>query len=88
MIVFLNLLVQRGKFETIDVNFLIVGHKHSSIDQYFSVLSKAISRAGFIGSPLSLEKVLGNAFISNSNDRKNHAVIRQVVVYNDMVTTY
>jgi hypothetical protein len=68
------------------VNFLIVGHTHSSIDQYFSVLSKAIRRAGFIGSPLSLEQVLKHAFINDKKGRKNPRVVRQIVVYYDMVT--
>ena len=31
-----------------------MGHTHSSIDQYFSTISKAIKSSFFIGSPLSL----------------------------------
>ena len=43
-----SLLVETGLLDEIYVNFLIVGHTHISIDQYFSVLSRAINRAEFI----------------------------------------
>jgi chromosomal replication initiation ATPase DnaA len=86
LFVYLNMLVQAGLFVTIEVNFFIVGHIHSSIDQYFSVLSKAIRRAGFIGSPLSLEQVLKTAFVADKKGRKSPCVVRQIGVYFDMVT--
>ena len=53
------MLVQADSFDVIDVHFLIVGHTHASIDQYFSVLAKQIFRSDFIGSPLALEVLLG-----------------------------
>ena len=43
MFAYASALVENGYFDVLEVNFLIVGHTHSSIDQYFSVLSKAIS---------------------------------------------
>ena len=49
------LLVELGYFEKITVGFLIVGHTHASIDQYFSCLRKLIRRASFIASPLALK---------------------------------
>lgn len=49
------LLVELGYFEKITVGFLIVGHTHASIDQYFSCLRKLIRRASFIASPLALQ---------------------------------
>ena len=42
MFAYASVLIELGYFEGIDINFLIVGHTHSSIDQYFSVLSKSI----------------------------------------------
>ena len=42
MFAYASALVELGYFDAIDTNFLIVGHTHSSIDQYISVLSKAI----------------------------------------------
>lgn len=53
------MLVQADIFDVVDVHFLIVGHTHASIDQYFSVLAKQIFRSDFIGSPLALEALLG-----------------------------
>lgn len=42
-------------FDKIEIYFLIVGHTHASIDQYFSVLANQIHKCDFIGSPLALE---------------------------------
>ena len=52
MFFYLSLLVEEEHFETIHVNFLIVGHTHSSIDQFFSVLSAHIKSQPFIGTHL------------------------------------
>jgi len=52
---YLSLLVERQYFTTIRVNFLIVGHTHCPIDQYFSTRSKIRKQTHFIGSPLSLQ---------------------------------
>jgi hypothetical protein len=53
------MLVEKDIFDTVDVYFLIVGHTHASIDQYFSVLARQILSSDFIGSPLSLQSLLG-----------------------------
>ena len=53
------MMVEADIFDVIDVHFLVVGHTHASIDQYFSVLAKQICRCDFIGSPLALEALLG-----------------------------
>ena len=74
-------LVELGYFEAVDINFLIVGHTHSSIDQYFSVLSKAIKKAEFIGSPISLQALCSQAH----KDRARPAVNRQIEVYYNVV---
>ena len=54
-----SLLVDKNMFDSVDIFFLIVGHTHASIDQYFSVLAKQILSCEFIGSPLSLQALLG-----------------------------
>lgn len=59
MFTYISLLVQEGHFKVIEVFFLIVGHTHASIDQYFSVLARLIWRSHFIGSPLALEYLIG-----------------------------
>ncbi len=80
MFSYASALVELGYFEAIDMNFLIVGHTHhSSIDQYFSVLSKAIKSAEFIGSPISLQALC----IQAHKDRSRPSVNRQLdVCYN------
>ncbi len=40
----LSYLVAMGVFKKIKVNFLVVGHTHEDIDQYFSVVSKGLVR--------------------------------------------
>jgi len=60
------MLVEEGIFDTVDVHFLIVGHTHASIDQYFSVLSNAIFASDFIGSPLALEHLYANYQMTGS----------------------
>jgi hypothetical protein len=55
---YIALLVQEGHFKVVEVFFLIVGHTHASIDQYFSILATAIWLCEFIGSPLALEALL------------------------------
>lgn len=59
MFAWVTMLVEADIFDVVDIFFLIVGHTHASIDQYFSVLAKQIMRCQFIGSPLSLEALLG-----------------------------
>jgi hypothetical protein len=59
MFAWVSMLVDKDIFDTVDIFFLIVGHIHASIDQYFSVLAKQIMSCDFIGSPLSLQALLG-----------------------------
>ena len=80
MFAYASALVELGYFDAIDVKFLIVGHTNSSIDQYFSVLSKAIIKsAEFISSPISLQALCSQAH----KDRARPSVNRQLeVCYN------
>ena len=52
---FCSNLVEAGYFQTVTVGFLIVGHTHASIDQYFSCLRRKIRNAAFIASPIALQ---------------------------------
>ena len=56
---YLSLLVQNGYFDEIQVNFLIVGHTHTTIDQYFSVITYKM-RGKFIASPLALQHLFNS----------------------------
>ena len=82
MFAYASALVELGYFDAIDVKFLIVGLTHSSIDQYFSVLSKAIIKsAEFIGSPISLQALCSQAH----KDRARPSVNRQLDVRYNIV---
>jgi hypothetical protein len=85
MFSYFSLLVEQFFFDTIHVNFLIVGHTHSSIDQYFSVLTGSIKSALFIASPLSLMELLKKAHKVDAVS-KRPAIVRQLVVYYDLYT--
>jgi len=75
MFAYASALIELGYFEGIDINFLIVGHTHSSIDQYFSVLSKSIKTAEFVGSPISSQALCSQAY----RDRCRLAVNRKLI---------
>ena len=47
------MLMDNDIFDAVDIFFLIVGHTHASMDQYFSVLARQNFNCEFIGSPLS-----------------------------------
>jgi len=65
MFFYLSLLVELHYFDDISMQFLIVGHTHSTIDQFFSVLCKAIERARFIGTPISLHELYSTCSTQN-----------------------
>ena len=58
-----------------------MGHTHASIDQYFSVISKAIKKAVFIGTPLALLELIRRCHEMSWQQR---AIIREIKVYYDM----
>jgi hypothetical protein len=61
MFSFYSLLVELGYFNKIEVYFLIVGHTHTHLDQWFGVLSKAFNQYENIFSPLKLQEIVGKA---------------------------
>jgi len=54
MFAYCSKLVEDGDLDVIYLDFLVVGHTHSTIDQYFSALANAIRGTKFIGSPQAL----------------------------------
>ena len=85
MFSYFSLLVETMVFDKIQVNFLIVGHTHSSIDQYFSILSKAIGDCEFIGSPMALEALFEKAHKAGKLANKP-LIQRQLTAYYDVIT--
>lgn len=80
---YLSLLIEGFFFDSVEVNFLIVGHTHASIDQYFSVIAKAIYTSHFIGSPLALMELIRRC---NNQLFGPHqpSVVRDIGVYYDI----
>lgn len=79
---FNSLLVEMGYFSTITVGFLIIGHTHASIDQYFSCLRGIIRRANFIASPLALQHLFSLEAIHTSPKKmKYRPPLDQIQLY-------
>ena len=81
MFAYFSLLVEIGTFDIIEVNFLIVGHTHCSIDQYFSILSRGIRRCEFIESPIALWNLYQGV---HKNPKRRPSVNRQIDTIFDM----
>ena len=79
---FFSLLIEEGYFETIEVFYLVVGHTHNRLDQWFSVLSKAIRKSNFIGSVEALHNLFR---IAHSSKEKHHrpSHVEQIHCYHD-----
>lgn len=80
---YISLLIESFIFDEVEVCFLIVGHTHASIDQYFSVISNAIKSAYFIGTPIALLELIRQTH-NNNKAWQQEAVIRDITVYFDM----
>jgi hypothetical protein len=89
MFVYFSALVEGFKFSKIYINFLIVGHTHASIDQFFSTLSKAIQATSFIGTSTALMHL----FMMDRSRTKNTlnfkiGMARQIEVYYDYIALF
>ena len=82
MICFFSHLIEEAYFDEIEAFFLVVGHTHNILDQWFSVLAKAILRAHFIGSVLALHELYK---IAHTDDEANKrpSVVHQLEIYHD-----
>jgi hypothetical protein len=78
MFAYFSALVELGYFDTVYLNFLVVGHTHGPDDQYFSVLSKKIHWARFIGSPLAFDELLK---IAHAEPEHRPYVVRRIRVF-------
>jgi len=58
MMFYQSMLVEAGIFKSIQVNFLMVGHTHANVDQYFSTISKLIKKQALIATPPALRFML------------------------------
>ncbi|KAJ1382360.1 hypothetical protein B484DRAFT_411482, partial [Ochromonadaceae sp. CCMP2298] len=76
-------------FSKIHINFLIVGHTHASIDQFFSTLSKAINGCNFIGTPQALMHLfMTKRSRSKLTEDFKIGLSKQIQVYYDYVKLF
>jgi hypothetical protein len=80
---YMSLLVEGFFFDAVEMNFLIVGHTHASIDQYFSVIAKAIRNSHFIGTPLALMELIRRCNIQLFGSHQQ-SIVREILVYYDV----
>jgi len=79
---FFSLLVEEGYFEEIELFYLVVGHTHNRLDQWFSVLSKAIANSEYIGSVIALHSLYMIAHQEKEKDKRPSRV-EQLYCYHD-----
>ena len=68
---YLSMLVNRGVFRKVKVNFLLVGHTHDHIDQMFSTFSRQLSRYDAFTLP-KLFDVICDAYTTRLNVIRLH----------------
>ena len=78
VICYLAMLVELGDFKIIYVNFLIVGHTHCIIDQWFSVISKIILKQNFIATPWAMKALLA---LSDSLKKYQPPIIQKFITH-------
>ena len=82
-------LVEEHFFDIIKVFYLIVGHTHNPLDQWFSVLGKAIKKADFIGSVLALHELYKLAHREDTDKASTGAAkVVQMKTYHDWRAYY
>jgi hypothetical protein len=75
-------MVEDCYFDEIELFFLIVGHTHNILDQWFGVLSRAIRGASFIGSYLAMHELYKIAHQDDEADLRPQDV-HQLELYHD-----
>ena len=76
----MSTLIEKFYLDEIHCNFLVVGHTHCAVDQYFGVCTKKIKAQWWIGSPLSFQNLLLTA---HSDPTRRPTVNRQIHVVFD-----
>lgn len=58
MFTYLSIMVELQILAQVEIHFLIVGHTHTTIDQYFSALNNGLDQTNFVGTPLAMRYLL------------------------------
>jgi hypothetical protein len=89
ILTYAHLLIEYGFVDEIYLTFLIVGHTHTKLDQYFSVLSTAVQNVEFIGSPLALHYLYQMCHNSSSKKKSSPPIVnKQINVWYDVSTLW
>jgi hypothetical protein len=87
MFCFLSHIIEDCYFDEIEMFFLVVGHTHNILDQWFGVLARAIRKANFIGSALAIHAI----YMIAHKDKVEHLrpkEVHQIETYYDMRKYY
>lgn len=87
MFCYISHIVEDRFFDEIEMFFLVVGHTHNILDQWFSVLAKAIRNAHFIGSVLAIQELYKIAH-TDKNEHLRPALVHQLRTYHDWRRLY
>lgn len=74
-------LVELGLVDSVNINFLIVGHTHDLLDQMFSVLSNAIGSAHYVLTPLAMQELIQTAHQNPAERPHMHVHLQFVYDY-------
>jgi hypothetical protein len=87
MFCFLSHIIEDCYFDEIEMFFLVVGHTHNILDQWFGVLARAIRKANFIGSSLAIHAIYMIAHAAKVEHLRPKTV-HQLEIYHDMRKYY
>ena len=76
-------LVEAGYLTSVELFFLIVGHTHNPVDRWFSILSRAIKKADFIGSILAMQALFVLACQQDAKRVGLDTTVIQLTTYRD-----
>ena len=90
MFAWIHHLIDEGYFRSIEMFFLFSGHTHSPLDQNFSVVGKAITKAHFIGSIIAMQELFKAAHdITNEKSKVTRITeTYYLMIYHDYVQKY
>jgi uncharacterized protein YdbL (DUF1318 family) len=87
MFCFLSECVEECYFSSVELFFLLVGHTHNILDQWFGVLSTAISKSNFIGSWMAIQEIYKIAH-SDKHKARRPKEVHQLQFYHDWRKRY
>ena len=84
----LSHLIEARYFDELELFFLIVGHTHNPVDQWFSVIGKCIKNADFIGSVIAMQELFKYACSKDAKTKSSEITVVQLTTYRDYRNFY